>query len=90
MNQLTKEAKLQYEYMEKAAVYVKKLEEELSRKPTCCVTTFGCQMNARDSEKLRGILLQIGYVEAEEDEADLLSIIHVRCVKMPTCVFMDV
>ena len=29
-------------------------------------------MNARDSEKLRGILNQIGYEEAEEDEADFV------------------
>ena len=29
-------------------------------------------MNARDSEKLRGILLDIGYMEASEDEADFV------------------
>ena len=28
---------------------------------TACITTFGCQMNARDSEKLEGILETIGY-----------------------------
>ena len=28
------------------------------------VITFGCQMNARDSEKLRGILESVGYEEA--------------------------
>ena len=39
---------------------------------TFCVTTFGCQMNARDSEKLRGILLEIGYEEASEEEADFV------------------
>ena len=72
MNQLTKEAKLQYEYMDKAAVYVKKLEEELGRKPTCCVTTFGCQMNARDSEKLVGILEKVGYELIEDETADFV------------------
>ena len=30
--------------------------ERLGRPLTFCVTTFGCQMNARDSEKLTGIL----------------------------------
>ena len=35
----------QYAFIEKAAVHVQKLAEELGRKPTCCVTTFGCQMN---------------------------------------------
>lgn len=72
MNQLTNEAKLQYEFMDKAAVYVKKLEEDLGRKPTCCVTTFGCQMNARDSEKLVGILERVGYELIEEETADFV------------------
>ena len=38
---------------------------------TACVRTFGCQMNERDSEKIRGILLAAGYVLTEEEEADL-------------------
>ncbi len=67
------ELELQKQYMEKAVSYVKKLEEELGRKPLCCVTTFGCQMNARDSEKLAGILLQVGYEMTEyEEEADFV------------------
>ncbi len=37
------------------------------------IETFGCQMNARDSEKLRGILAKAGYRDTEnEDEADLV------------------
>ncbi|MCR5215313.1 MAG: tRNA (N6-isopentenyl adenosine(37)-C2)-methylthiotransferase MiaB [Eubacterium sp.] len=37
------------------------------------VTTFGCQMNAHDSEKLIGILEKIGLEEKEnEDEADVV------------------
>ena len=32
--------------MEKAAAYVAELEQHLGRQPLCCVTTFGCQMNA--------------------------------------------
>ena len=32
----------QYYFMEKASGHVAKLGEELGRKPTCCVTTFGC------------------------------------------------
>ncbi len=72
MNQLTQETKLQYEFMDKAAVYVKKLEEEMGRKPTCCVTTFGCQMNARDSEKLVGILEKVGYELIEDENADFV------------------
>ena len=50
------EKKLQYEYMDKVRQIVKAKEEEKGRRLTCCVKTFGCQMNARDSEKLVGIL----------------------------------
>lgn len=40
---------------------------------TYFVTTFGCQMNAHDSEKLKGILEVIGYTEAvTEDVADFV------------------
>ena len=68
-----RELDIQREYMNKAAVYVAKLEESLGRKPLCCVTTFGCQMNARDSEKLLGILTEIGYLPSEnEEDADFV------------------
>lgn len=37
------------------------------------VTTFGCQMNAHDSERIKGMLESFGYAEAtERDQADLI------------------
>lgn len=36
------------------------------------VKTFGCQMNSRDSEKLSGILEEIGYMESDEEHADFV------------------
>ncbi len=37
------------------------------------VTTFGCQMNEHDSERLQGMLEGLGYTAAEErDDADLI------------------
>ena len=37
------------------------------------VTTFGCQMNQHDSERMKGMLESLGYAEAgEPDEADLI------------------
>ena len=66
------EADLQYKYLEKAKAYVVAKEQEKGRKLTYCVQTFGCQMNARDSEKLVGILEQAGYVEAEDEHADFV------------------
>lgn len=67
------EPERQYYYIEKARQYVEKLADQLGRRPTFCVTTFGCQMNARDSEKLVGILERIGYTEeAREEKADFV------------------
>ena len=37
------------------------------------VTTFGCQMNEHDSERMKGMLSSLGYSEvAERDDADLI------------------
>ena len=37
------------------------------------LTTFGCQMNAHDSERMKGMLESLGYTEApERGEADLI------------------
>lgn len=62
----------QYYFMAKCRKWVENFKQENGRIPTSCVTTFGCQMNARDSEKLRGILREIGYAEGTEDEADFV------------------
>lgn len=67
------EVALQNEYIERASAHAAALEQKLGRKPLSCVTTFGCQMNARDSEKLSGILQQVGYALTEnEEEADFV------------------
>jgi len=66
------EGKKQREYIEKAKGYVSELAKELGHIPTCCVTTFGCQMNARDSEKICGILKEVGYEIIEDENADFV------------------
>lgn len=66
------EPERQYYFIKKAQTYVKEKAEALGRPLTYCVTTFGCQMNARDSEKLSGILEKIGYIEAEDEQADFV------------------
>ncbi|MFT3984094.1 MAG: tRNA (N6-isopentenyl adenosine(37)-C2)-methylthiotransferase MiaB [Lachnospiraceae bacterium] len=63
-----KEPERQYYFMEKAGACLKEQEKQLKRKLTFHVTTFGCQMNARDSEKLAGILKTIGYMEEDDEE----------------------
>lgn len=62
----------QITYMEKAGAYVEELSRKLGHRPSCCVTTFGCQMNARDSEKLAGILEKAGYELTEDENADFV------------------
>ncbi len=63
----------QYYFMAKCRKYVKEQSERLGRPLFAVVRTFGCQMNARDSEKLSGILAKIGYTLTEsEEDADLV------------------
>ena len=67
------EQKRQQQFIEKARIYVREKSEELGRPLYACTTTFGCQMNARDSEKLDGILEAVGYIKTDkEDEADFV------------------
>ena len=41
--------------------------------PRYHLTTFGCQMNAHDSERMRGVLESLGYAPADvRDDADLI------------------
>ncbi|NLL76720.1 MAG: tRNA (N6-isopentenyl adenosine(37)-C2)-methylthiotransferase MiaB [Clostridiales bacterium] len=62
----------QFFFIEKAKGHIDELAKALGRTPTCNVTTFGCQMNARDSEKLAGILEQVGYELIDSEDADLV------------------
>lgn len=45
------------------------------------VSTFGCQMNAHDSEKLKGILEQIGYVPTQKERDADFVIFNTCCVR---------
>ena len=66
------EALLQKEYTEKVRELVAERSKRLGRPLYAHISTFGCQMNARDSEKLMGILLEAGFVESDTEEADLV------------------
>ena len=59
-------------FIEKCKEHVAQLKKELNRPLLCCTQTFGCQMNARDSEKLLGILEEIGYTPTDSEEADIV------------------
>ena len=66
------EPERQYYFMEQAKAWMAEQKECLGRALTACVVTFGCQMNARDSEKLVGILENIGYTMVEDEAADFV------------------
>ena len=62
----------QYYFLAKCRNLVAEERARLGRPLTFCVTTFGCQMNARDSEKLIGILEQAGFLAAPDEHADFV------------------
>ena len=78
----TNESILQHEYIEKLKGVTDKLREKTGHVPRANVTTFGCQMNAKDSEKLKGILVSSGF-ELTENEEDSDFVI------MNTCTIRD-
>lgn len=62
----------QYYFMNLCKQHILDITKEKNRPLTYCVTTFGCQMNAHDSEKLKGILDVAGYEETEDENADFV------------------
>lgn len=71
------EIKRQNDFMLK----IKEINAKRETAPKFFINTFGCQMNAHDSEKINGMLRQMGYVPAgEEKEADFI-IYNTCCVR---------
>lgn len=68
----TQEPQRQWYYIAKCREAIQARSEALGRPLTYCITTFGCQMNSRDSEKIAGILKQIGYIETSSEDADFV------------------
>lgn len=56
-------------------------EELLHRNLLFYVETFGCQMNVRDSETIRGILFEIGYRESPDKEHADFILYNTCCVR---------
>lgn len=66
------EAQRQLLIIEQCKERIATLTREAGRPLTYHISTFGCQMNFKDSEKLAGILEQLGYVETDTEEADFV------------------
>ena len=66
------ESEKQREFMSLVRGLTSDTAKRKDRDLTACVVTFGCQMNERDSEKLKGILKECGYNLTENEDADLV------------------
>lgn len=72
------ESVYQYKCVERAREIIQNRIKITGVIPTYHVTTFGCQMNARDSEKLAGVLEAAGF-EYEEDEKKADFVLYNTC-----------
>lgn len=68
-------------FMARCRELVQEKEQKLGRPLTISILTVGCQMNAKDSEKLLGIAREIGYQEADSEEAADLVIYNTCTVR---------
>ena len=66
------EPERQYYFMAKLRALVSGKSKKLGRPLVASAQTFGCQMNARDSEKITGILEAVGYEITENEKADFI------------------
>lgn len=66
------EPERQFYFMGMLKQHNEQKSKELGRKLTYHIETFGCQMNAKDSEKLAGILETSGYVQTDSEQADFV------------------
>ena len=62
----------QYYFMAKCQDWVREFEQKKGRRPTAFIQTFGCQMNARESDKLLGILEEAGFVQGADENSDFV------------------
>ncbi len=83
-----KEIKLSKEDLRVQKIYIDKVrqinhdfEKNNTRSKKFCIKTYGCQMNAHDSEKLIGILISMGYVQTEDEKKSDLIIYNTCCVR---------
>ena len=62
----------QNSFIELAKTLTAQKSNTLGRPLTYCLTTFGCQMNEKQSEVVAGIMDEIGYHRQDSEEADVV------------------
>lgn len=66
------ETERQRSFIELARALTQQKMQTIGRPLTYCLTTFGCQMNEKQSEAVAGIMDEIGYVRQDSEEADVV------------------
>ncbi|HIY01809.1 MAG TPA: tRNA (N6-isopentenyl adenosine(37)-C2)-methylthiotransferase MiaB [Candidatus Blautia faecipullorum] len=66
------ETALQRSFIRLAGALTGQKSQSLGRPLTYCLTTFGCQMNEKQSEAVAGIMDEIGYQRQDSEEADVV------------------
>ena len=59
---------------------IEEIRSLTERPKTYCIVTYGCQMNAHDSETLSGMMEQMGMSKAEKEKADLV-LFNTCCIR---------
>ena len=69
----------QRSFIELAQALTAQKSNAAGRPLTYCLTTFGCQMNEKQSEAVAGIMDEIGYVRQDNEEADVVLVQYLYC-----------
>lgn len=70
--EMQNETERQRSFIELARALTEQKIQAMGRPVTYCLTTFGCQMNEKQSEAVAGIMDEIGYVRQDSEEADVV------------------
>ncbi len=71
----------QYKYIETIKHYVQDMTIKLGKPFRYSIETFGCQMNENDSERLAGMLSEMGYSEGTDRSESNFIIFNTCCVR---------
>lgn len=70
--EIQNETERQRSFIELARALTQQKMQTIGHPVTYCLTTFGCQMNEKQSEAVAGIMDEIGYVRQDSEEADVV------------------
>ena len=66
------ETQRQRSFIDLARALTEQKIQAAGRPLTYCLTTFGCQMNEKQSEAVAGIMDEIGYIRQDSEESDVV------------------